>query len=358
MPSSSHPPSIVRGPLRAVLLAGVLGGVGSCDFPSGPPLLQPHYLLPGEGTTLGVRELLPPHVTVSGPVFLLALGTEPIPPRTLALVCGAPCLAVSGQRVPKPAFTDSLGIAVRLPADVHSVTLAGGAVLVSLTHDFGFDPLRPPGAATHGSILLRARDGARVLGSVLVTDPFPSGSTLQRVVPLQAGQVAGDILVEVVMVSPAGGTSPEHWVPVNVNASLHGFATPQQVSASQAAVRVESRSVNLPTAQIDLSGVDASLRRRVRGGALVLHLENPFAVSGTLQLQLTGGMTVTKSVPVQPGITTVRVAFMEAELQSLLGYLVALQASGAVTGSGAAVTVRPEQGLRVNTQLELIIELG
>jgi hypothetical protein len=128
---------------------------------------------------------------------------------------------------------------------------------------------------------------------------------------------------------------------------------------SEATIRVQNRQVSVSQAQIDLSGVDQSLRGRVRGGALTVVMNNPYGVTGTLQLQLIGGGgTVTKPLNVQLGQSTQRIEFSQAELQTLLGHNVRLQISGPVSAPTGTVTIRPNQTLTINTRLELTLEIG
>src|SRR5687768_15368470 len=91
----------------APLLSAVLL-VAACDMvPSEPPIFETRFVVPGESTTLSVNQLLPSSITVSGDNFLLALGAQTIPARTLGQMC-PPCQAFNGQIVPKPAFSDSV----------------------------------------------------------------------------------------------------------------------------------------------------------------------------------------------------------------------------------------------------------
>jgi hypothetical protein len=350
------PPYRARPKVRAVLLAAL--AVGACDFPTAPPVLQPRFVLPGENTTLGVDQLLPAGVTVAGSNFRLALSPTQLPTRTLAELCGAPCVAAHGMRVPKPAFEATLETTVPTPVDVAGAMLSSGSIRISLTHSFGFDPVRPPGAAQAGSLRLVVVSAGRDVGNVTVTDPFPSGTTLQRTVQLNPGPIGSDLRVRVELVSPAGGTEENHHVQINADAALAGTATPLTIEVSEATVRVQNREVSVAQTQIDLSGIDQSLRNRVRSGTLTLIMTNPYGVSGTLQLRLIGGGTVTKSIVVQPNQTVQRIDFTEAELQALLGHNVLLQISGPVSAPAGTVTIRPTDTLTIETRLELTLEIG
>jgi hypothetical protein len=348
---------VVRG---VAALAAVLT-LGACDFPTEPPKLQPRFILPGQSTTLSLTQILPSGVTEVGTSFQLSIAPTAITARTLAEICGAPCVALHGQRVPKPAFTYVLDTPVPLPADVASAVLTAGSVNVSLTHSFGFDPLRPPGAAQNGTLTLALLAGETVLGSVVVTDPFPSGTTLQRTVTVAPGTITGDLTVRLTLDSPAGGTAEAHWVLVDANSVLSGTVAPGPITVSEATVRVQDKSVSVTDFQIDMSGVDQSLRGRVRSGALVITADNPFGVTGTMQLRMIGGtgeIIMPRTLQVQPGRTTQRVEFTQDELGLILQSTVTIRIAGAVSGQQGLVTVRPGQVLTIDTQLDLTIEIG
>jgi hypothetical protein len=344
----------------APLLSAVLL-VAACDLvPTEPPIFETRFVVPGESTTLSVGQLLPPSISVSGSNFVLTLGTQTIPARTLGQMC-PPCQAFQGQTVPKPAFVDSVTTTIAMPADVSSANIASGSVTVVLTHNFGFDPLRPPGAATTGSLTITVRNGTRVLGSTTVTDPFPNNTTLTRTVAIAPGTVTGPLQVTIALNSPAGGVAPANWVTVNTNAALSGAVQPNEILIANANVVVRDRPVSVQSVAIDLTGFE-DVSDRVSGGALVVTMTNPFGVAGTMTLTLSGGSAgpITKQVTVGAGTTTQRIEFTESELQSLLGNNITLTIQGPVSGTAAGnvVTVTPNQQVSIATVLDLIFEIG
>jgi propanediol utilization protein len=230
---------------------------------------------------------------------------------------------------------------------------------VAITHNFGFDPLRPPGGA-NGRLTLRVLSGTTEIGTVAVTDPFPSGTTLQRAVPL-AGPVTGDLTVRVTIDSPPGGTAEANWVTINTSASLSGTVTPGQILVSQAGVRVQNKTVSVTDFTIDMSGVDQSLRGRVQRGALIIDADNPFNVTGTMVLRMIGGtgeIITPRTIQVQPGRTRQRVEFSRDDLSLILQSNVTIRISGSVSGQDGIVTVRPGQVITIDTHLDLTIEIG
>jgi hypothetical protein len=137
-------------------------------------------------------------------------------------------------------------------------------------------------------------------------------------------------------------------------------ATPANIQISSANIAVTNKQVSVTSVDLDLSDIDDALTDRVVSGAIILKMSNPFAVSGTLQLRLTGaGVNITKNVTVAAGTTTQRVEFTGPELKSILGQNVTLSISGPVSATnGGVVTVTPNQRLSIQTSLDLVIQVG
>jgi hypothetical protein len=139
---------MVKQPARAAALLVALVTT-ACDFPTSLPRFETRIAMPLEETRLVVSELAPANVTVTPGSFQIDVSSASAS-RSLAQMCGAPCTAVQGQQVPKPAFTDVFGVAAALPGDVVSATLLSGTARVTVAHTFAFDPLRPPGSTQNG----------------------------------------------------------------------------------------------------------------------------------------------------------------------------------------------------------------
>lgn len=349
------------GNVRSRLLAvGVLAlALGACDFPTEPPIFESRFIIPAEQTTLRVGELLPAEVTVVGNEF--ALSIQPVTfARTLGQMCGAPCVAANGLTIPKPAFSDNFPVTITLPADVQSAVVSSGGVAVTLGHTFGFDPLRPTNGA-NGSITVTLRSAGTVVGTLTITDPFPSGTQLTRTVPISANAtITAPLTVDIALTSPAG----TNLVTINSNAALNVTASPAALRISQASVRVPATNVDVEQVQLDLSDIDQEIADRVQSGALVVRTTNPFPVSGTLTLAVTGANVQPKQVTVSacaaatPCLTTQRIEFSEAEMQSMLGNTLTLSITGRLTSASGFVTVRPTQQIDIDTQLDMVLRLG
>lgn len=348
------PSSIVRA---GALVALASTAFSACDIPTALPRIETRFVVPGESTTLSVDQLLPTGVTVAGTSFRLELAARSIPSTTLGDMC-APCTTFHGQLVPKPGFTTTIPVTVPLPDQVESATLAGGSVAIGLTHNFGFDPLQPGGRTEDGSITVTVRSGAVTLGTTAITGPFPSGTTRTAAIVLQPGVISDDIDVTITVNSPAGGTAREHWVRIDTNAALSGTVLPGNILVSEARVVVPDQTVSTTATTIDLTDIDETMQDRVVRGAIVLDVDNPFTVAGTLVLRLSAGATtITKTVQVAAGETSQRVEFTGAELRSLLGNEVVMTLQGTL-GSAAPVMIRPGDVIAVSSMLDLTFELG
>ncbi len=347
----------VRGRrLRSIAAVAAVLTLGACDFPTEAPIFQSRYVVPTDNTTLSVNQLLPSSVTLVNGAFRLALAPVTLT-RTLGVLCPT-CVPVNGQPVPYPGFTASLPLVVDLPADVASAVLASGAVNVSITNNFGFDPLNPPGFTTGGTMTITIANGSRTLGTGTITGPFPAGATRVTPIALAPGTVAGPINVSVAINSPPGGLLPSQFVTMDANSTIFVNAVSQAITVSSANVAITGKSVAVDAIDLDLSDIDASLGERAVGGAIILKMTNPFAVTGTLQLRITGGgVNITKSVAIAPGTTTQRVEFTGPELRSMLGKRLVLSISGPVNSSGV-ITVTPGQVLNIETSLDLVVQIG
>ena len=342
----------LRPAVAAVVTALGLTGCDVLDVVTDPPILQSQFVLPGETTTIGVAQLLPPNVTVSGNSFLVSVSPVTVS-RTLGELCGAPCSLLNGQTVPKPPFTAVLTATSNLPTDVRSATLTSGNVVVSLTNGFGFDPLQPGGpAGAKGSIAIRMMSGQTVLGTRTIdgaTRTFAPNSTITETIPV-SGALSNSVTAEVTINSPAGNP-----VTINTSQSFTLSAAPQNFAVSTATVNVNNRTVSANNVTVELSGVDNTIANRVVSGAMLLTITNPFGVTGTLNVTFAGTTVPTKTFTLRAGTNTERVDFSGAELRELLGRDLVMSISGPVNGPASGVAITPTQQLTVVSRLELTL---
>jgi hypothetical protein len=337
---------------RLLLAAVVLPA--ACDVPTGLPRLEPRFVLPLEGTSIPVSQLLPAGVIASGDVFRLALAPTSAR-RSLGEICGSPCASLHGQVAPKPAFTGTVTGTVPLPAGVAAAVLASGSVTVAVSHSFDFDPLRPQGSTTGGTLQAVVRSGSRQLGTTTIDQAFPRGTQLLRTIQLTPGELAGPVEVQVTLQSPTGDPAA-----IDTAALLTVQVAPGAIDVAAVTASVTNRQVGVQPFTLDLTRVEEELRRRTRGGTLALTLANPFGVTGELELRLLAPQTGTdlrRPVQVAPGTTTQRLALSEQELHGLLGARVEVTLAGPL-GTAAPVVLQPGQELGLTTRLELTLEIG
>jgi hypothetical protein len=313
-----------------------------------------------EDTTIPVGSFLPGQVTENGDRFVISVSGGSIS-RSLGQLCSA-CAAVNGLIAPKPAFTTTLQSEVAFPVDLDSLVLTGGTIQVRVANQLGFDPIRPSavGGSDRGRITITLRNGPTILGVHVIDggeSSFAHGtSRLETVTFSPTGlprTIGGTVGFEVTISSPAGDP-----VAIDTAAALSVEAADAAVSASAAMVRVQGRPVTAAPMTLDLAGLEADLTDRVQRGALLLDVENPFAVGGTLTATLSApGVSLVRPLDVSPGSSQVRLSFSGAELRSLFGPApVSLSVSGALSAAPSGlVTLRPGQQLTAAGRLELFV---
>lgn len=360
-----------RAPARAgraragrirVVAAGLLGlALGACDFPTEAPIFESRFLIPAEQTTLGIDELLPPQLGVVGSDLALTLpGTQLT--RSLAELCGANCALIPpGTSAPKPAFTSDLTFSLSFPADVQAAIVSGGWIRLELSHTFGFDPL-----ANGGYIRTVIRSNNRIVARDSLAGPF-TGATLTRDLQLDPGTLGGDLVGTITLHSPAR-LDPVTYQP---NASLSvrvAPGVPGAILISEATVRRPQERVSVADVQLDLTDIDETMAERVRSGTMVLDISNPFNAGGTLELVVRDGgsliasrqIVIAPCAATPPCTTSYRIApaFTTTEIQSMLGRDLTLSVSGLLSTGASFVTVRADQQIDIDTQLDLTLRVG
>jgi hypothetical protein len=338
--------------MRAAPLLTLL--VGACDLPTSLPKWDTQWQIPVKSTTLSVGQLLPSNVTIASDKSAFQVAVQPVTfGRSLSQLCGSPCVVVSGQTVPKPAFTATFPDTLRLPTDVAQATLTGGTVSIGITNGLGFDPIRPS-ATARGSIVLTLTSGGTTLGTLTLdgnTDALPANATTTRSLTLSGGVVAGKIAVNMTLTSPAGDA-----VRIDSNQQLSITATPQNVRVSDATVAVSQKMVSMQAVDLDVSDIDQSLVNHVKGGALLLTINNPFAVTGTMTVRIAGtNVSIARPIQLTAGTSTQNVQFTPQEIQAILGKAgVTFSASGPINAT-SAIKITPAQSVLINAQLQLTL---
>lgn len=344
----------------AATLALIVGAAG-CDIPTEPPILDTSWSAPIESTRFGVDDLLPVSVSVTADTSAFAVSLAPVSySASLASVC-PPCALANGLTVPKPAFSDSIGDRVDLPARVASATVEGGSVRVEITNGLNFDPLRPA-AGAFGSLTVVLADGfdGDPLGSGMVSGvaaAFAPGTTIAMVIPIQQAEVDGAIEAGVLIDSPAGD-------PVTLDASLRISVTAsvEELRVSEVAVDVSGEAVNLDPSTFDLGDIGEDLVDRVISGSLRLDVLNPFGVAADFQFSIDGSTFST--IQHQPSIVgdaeeSVRIDFTSQQIRDILAApSVSLTGGGTVDPAAGIVRVRPGQELEVQAALDFELRIG
>ena len=354
-PAVRVPGVIVRAmPLISIMACGL-----PTEVPKAP-ILDVRWVVPTQSSRITVASLLPSGVSIlqdsSG--FTVEVPNATVT-RVLSQDCST-CTASNGLTAPKPAFVASASLSTALPTEITSSALVGGTLQVVMSHNYTFDPLRPNAAPSgaKGYAVITVSNGNTVIGKDSIdgaTTAFSPNTTVTRSIPL-SGAITGSspVTVSVVVNSPLGD-------PVLIDASRRLTATSSAVGlkVASANVTVAGRQFN-STSSIDLSGIDSTVRNHVQSGALLLTLVNPFAVTSTLTVKFSpqGGPTITRTVPLAAGNSTVRIDFSAAELKSLLGHNVALAYTGAITATAGSVTISPRQAVVITTRLDISLQVG
>ena len=327
--------------------------VAGCDIPTELPKWNPTFAVPLGGTSVAVAQLVPISVEngVDGSTFVISPPSLAFP-HSLAKVCVS-CAHLDGRiaNVPQLQYTDSFR--VPLPASVDSAAVVLGAIDFRVTNGWSFDPLRPaPGQTGSMRLDVIGRDG-QVRGFALFSGrdrSFAPGTVITGTITF-AGAATQTPNLRLSLVSPA--SEPVH---IDTAAALTVSILSGRLVATEATVNVVSRQVTSLPMQLNLAGVDDFIIRRVRGGKLVLTIENDFSVSGRMTLNITGGLNlVTKTFDIPNTDATVEVALSEADLESILGRSVVASIQGLVSTLGSVILM-PTSAFRVAPLL--VLELG
>jgi len=355
--------------------------LSACDIPTSvpkAPIYDTEWNVPSKSDTISVATLLPSDssikVNAAKTAFLLSVNAVTAS-RVLGLDCGA-CQAITGTTAPKPAFSTTASATASLPGKLVTATLgAGDTLTLTLTNNYTFDPLKPPGGfatvaagkcwnnQAFGFMVTTITSGGVVVGSDSIngaTQALPgNGATLVRKVVL-AGAVAQStgLLVTSTICSPPGGN-------VAMDASKT-FAAQGNVGntfgVSSASILVNTQTVNPTSKPLDLSTIDSTITNHLKSGKLTLTITNPFAVAGALNLSITNAATAItpKAVAIAATATafTDTVAFSGAELQAMFGNKVTLTFGGSVSQTGASVTVKPSDILVLAARLDVVVGVG
>ena len=334
----------------AILL---LAGLSACDIPTGMPRWDTTWITPGEEVSVSVAELLPAGLSVNADTSAFVLQLDTVTGGfQLSDFCPA-CPSSPTIPVPKPAFTGSETIGVPLPDEVESVDITSGMVIIELTNNFDFDPIRPS-ASARGDVTLELRSGATLVSSLVIDGnqrALAPGTTLRDTMNFAAATVQDSLTLEVTLDSPAGDNTT-----MSANDGFEVEVWSPSIEVAEATVSITSQAIESEETELDLSDVD--LGDRIQDGTIFLDIVNPFGVTGTLNITVTPetGAPIVKNVNLSAGNTTVQVDFSEEEIERLIGETSTMSVTGTVNGGN--VTVQPDDEIGVTARLRVTVEIG
>ncbi|HEX2780524.1 MAG TPA: hypothetical protein VHM30_13550, partial [Gemmatimonadaceae bacterium] len=342
-----------------------------CEVPTSLPIWDTVWQVPADSAEVSVASLLPSSVSIVDvgggmKVFSLTLSAATYS-TTLGSVCPG-CAAVNGARVPKPQFTMVDSTSIALPSDVASADVVGGTIDCTITNGFSFDPINPSATASgwmrisvlSGSALL-AKDSVSGTALTLPTNVGRLRSIPVLGTPASPVRLGGPLKVSITLFSPAGDS-----VTINTAERFSVNAVANNLRVSQASVAVPSRAIPSQQDTVDLSGLQDMTTGAITGGAVILTVQNPFAVQGNLTVSLTApnAAPISKSLALPLGgigtpPATLRLALTRSEMNALLGQKnVAIAITGDVNAPNGAVTVTPTQKIVLNTMVEATVTAG
>jgi hypothetical protein len=366
-----HRSRIRRVGLGAAALAAL--GTGACEFPATTPKWQTKWEVPAESATVAVANFLPAGVLIGAGGTMLVSVPAPGPVvTTLLSICGASCNVVA--TIPVPAFNNNgspIGGTLTLPASVTSAALTAGQVDVGVTNNFTFDPIKPAGSVSPGTIRIKLTSGATIVADTTISSAngatiLPATTTTFHVA-LKPGTISGNFSYQVTITCPGSATTaainPANSITVTPSVTAPG------VSIGSAVVTLVNQAIADSTPAFDLSSTSID-PTTIQNAALVLRITNPFQAGGAMTATMTApGVTpVTKPLTLTPAaavgtpsVTTSTINFTSAEIGSFLGHAgVKVKYAGTVSGTGAAntLTVTPTQKLGMQADLRASIFVG
>ncbi|MFL5560025.1 MAG: hypothetical protein ACJ79K_00990 [Gemmatimonadaceae bacterium] len=362
--------NISRTTVRVAVLAGCALAALGCSVPTDLPIWNTVWQVPADSAEVTVASLLPASVSIvdvgATKAFAFSL-PQASTSTTLGESCYA-CASAAGTRIPKPAFTLADSATVQMPTDVVTADIIGGSIDYTLTNGFDFDPLNP-GANARGWIRIRVTAGSALIANDSVNGSalaLPPGAVSSRTINFLATPSApirlnGPVTLVATLFSPDGDSTT-----INTSEQFSVSASARDITISKVSVNVPSTTFTPQHGTVDLSGLDQATAGKIVGGAVILAINNPFAVGGSLSLDFKApdGAHVVKGFTLGVGgpasaPSTIRLGLSQSEINSLIGQKdVAITITGSVSSPNGAVDVTPMQRMAITTLVEATIATG
>lgn len=244
-----------------------LGGLYSCDLPLEAPVWSTEWAVDLVVEDRSTVEFLPSGVSTDGHGFDI----EPISRTDAVLledVCET-CLCFSG---PIPAIDlEPFSFALPAPGSLSSAVLDAGTARVTLVNNVGFDLLSDPSTGAFGLARVELVDTRTeaLLDSVLVTDPFPPGDSIDISFDLAGIELQRNLVARFSASIP--GTQCDS-IPLTSESGIGTNLSLSDARAREIFVLVSDGQLGAPIRTIDLPAV---LSDRIRAGdtRLVLEIE-------------------------------------------------------------------------------------
>jgi hypothetical protein len=366
----------MRRPEAGILALAILA---ACAIPTDSPNWDMTWNLPvpdKASLSVGVGSFLPNGVTTIGtPPTMFAAAVSATPPINRTL--GANCPSCPSGTAPKPAFTAPLAtttISLTAGTSLQSGTLTTGSQLViAVTNNFAFDPIKPPGGAA-GTITFTLDNGGITVGNPLVisgtSSAIPAGQTTSFTMPLTGPiSTASPLTVKMTMDSPAGAAAQP--VAMSPTQTFNAVITPT-LRLSTVAVNIAAQPISSALDSIDMGGIQ-SVRNRIADtttveGFMYLTVNNPFTVGGAMTVTFAAQQgqssftPITKNVPLAaaangttPSVAIDTIALTGHELRQIVGGKITTSFGG-TTGSGS-LTATPTQEVTMTSRMQLTLSI-
>lgn len=342
----------MRPPLRRAVLFTITASLAACGAPTDAVPIPVHWATDTATVQVSTQQFLSDIELSSSGIFRLSAHRTGARTMPLYTTCG-PCSVADGSTIAKPEFVASAQLFGAFPPSGVIGASINGQLELRFTNRYAFDPLRPePGR--HGTIVVDVFQQAGPLGRLTIsgaTQALPPGKTLTTWLPL-GGTIGGlgAIVITVRMESPAGDP-----VPMSADQGLDFVFEQSELLSGAVTVLMSGRELvgGLP---LDFGGLAPAHAAAADSALIRVKVLTTLFDAERLHVSLNSatGTLVSRALErVGTGSDAEYVGRVgRAELQALAGRTVDVHVS-APTGYPAALTVQPNQVIRVRAAVEV-----